>query len=442
MAAGNSAAINARSILAKLRHRQPPTQGELAWVARALADGGISDAQAGAFAMGVCLNGLSDEGRVALTLAMRDSGRVLTWDLDGPVLDKHSTGGVGDCVSLVLAPALAACGAYVPMISGRGLGHTGGTLDKLEAIPGLSTDLDEARFRDVVGRVGCAIVSANADIAPADKRLYAVRDVSSTVDSLDLITASILSKKLAAGLDGLVLDVKVGSGAFMKDLGHAQALAGALTKTANAAKCRTTAVISDMSQPLVPSLGNALEVAEVMRVLTGAGRGPIVDVAATLGGVLLANGGLANDAQAGAEAITKAIRGGAAAERFGTMLAAMGGPVAFVENWQRFLPEATVIREVTAAKDGYVSEIDGEALGLAVVALGGGRVVESDRINPAVGLSDVVRLGRKIRRGQTLAVVHATRSDEADRAAQTVRSAISLGSAKPKVPDLIIERVG
>ena len=253
--------MNARGILAKLRHRQSLTREELVWIAQGLASGDISDAQAGAFAMGVCLTGLSDIGRVALTTAMRDSGVVLNWDLDGPVLDKHSTGGVGDCVSLILAPALAACGAYVPMISGRGLGHTGGTLDKLEAIPGVSTQVDEARLRQIVGQTGCAIVSASADIAPADKRLYAVRDVSSTVDSLDLITASILSKKLAAGLDGLVLDVKVGSGAFMKDIKQAQALAEALTKTANAAKCRTTAIISDMSQPLVPSLGNALEVA-------------------------------------------------------------------------------------------------------------------------------------------------------------------------------------
>ncbi len=437
-----SSQITARVILAKLRHRQTPTRDELTWIAGALADGGLSDAQAGAFAMGVCLNGLSDLGRVALTLAMRDSGRVLKWDLDGPMLDKHSTGGIGDCVSLILAPALAACGAYVPMISGRGLGHTGGTLDKLESIPGLVTDLDEARFRNVVRHVGCAIISANADIAPADRRLYAVRDISSTVDSLDLITASILSKKLAAGLDGLVLDVKVGSGAFMKDLKQAQALAEALTKTANAAKCKTTAVISDMSQPLVPSLGNALEVAEVMRVLTGSGRGPIVDVAAALGGVLLVNGGLADDVQVGADAIVRAIRKGAAAERFGAMVAAMGGPVTFVENWSRFLPEATVIREVTAPADGYVSAIDGEALGFAVVALGGGRNVESDRINPAVGLSDVARLGAKVTRGQTLAVVHATRPDEADRTAQAVRSAITLGSTKPKVPELIIERVG
>ncbi|MFC6639122.1 thymidine phosphorylase [Sulfitobacter sp. JBTF-M27] len=434
--------MNARSILAKLRHRQTPTREELAWMAHALADGEVSDAQAGAFAMGVCLNGLSDVGRVALTLAMRDSGRVLSWNLDGPVLDKHSTGGVGDCVSLVLAPALAACGAFVPMISGRGLGHTGGTLDKLEAIPGVTTQLSEGHFKQIVGQVGCAIVGATADIAPADRRLYAIRDVSSTVDSLDLITASILSKKLAAGLDGLVLDVKVGSGAFMKSLPEAQALAEALTKTANAAKCRTTAVISDMSQPLVPSLGNTLEVAEVMQVLTGSGRGPIVDVAAALGGVLLANAGLAQDVQEGADAIAHAIRKGFAAERFARMLSALGGPVNFNENWRRFLPEATVIRQVSAPHDGYVAKIDGEALGLAVVGLGGGRVVENDRINPAVGLSDVVRLGTKVTRGQTLAVVHAVRSDQGDAAAQAVLQAIKLSGSRPKVPDLIIERVG
>jgi len=434
--------MNARTILAKLRHKQSPNRDELVWFAQALADGTVSDAQAGAFAMGVCHVGLSDVARVALTMAMRDSGRVLKWDMNGPVLDKHSTGGVGDCVSLVLAPALAACGAYVPMISGRGLGHTGGTLDKIEAIPGVSTQLDEAQFRRVVGKVGCAIVGATADVAPADKRLYAVRDVSSTVDSMDLITASILSKKLAAGLQGLVLDVKVGSGAFMKDLPQAQALANALTKTANASGCRTTAVISDMSQPLVSSLGNALEVAEVMRVLTGQTKGPIVSVCAALGGVLLANAGLTHGVQAGADLIVRAIREGHAAERFGMMIAAMGGPVRFVEDYNRFLPEATIIGEVSSEASGYVTAIDGEALGMAVVDLGGGRVVESDQINSAVGLSDVVRLGAKVAKGAPLAVIHAVRANDAERAAQTVRQAIKISDKPVKTPELIIERVG
>jgi thymidine phosphorylase len=434
--------ITARAIIAKLRHRQTPSRQELSWFAQGLADQTVSDAQAGAFAMAVCLNGLGDVGRVALTIAMRDSGSVLSWDLDGPILDKHSTGGVGDCVSLLLAPALAACGAYVPMISGRGLGHTGGTLDKLESIPGVSTQLSERRFREVVGKAGCAIVGATAAIAPADKRLYAVRDVTSTVESLDLITASILSKKLASGLNGLVLDVKTGSGAFMKDIEAARALADALTKTANASGCRTTAVISDMSQPLAPSLGNALEVAEVMRVLTGSPKGPLVDICAALGGVLLANAGLAKDVQAGAEAIVTAIRDGSAAERFGLMIAAMGGPVDFTKNWARFLPEATVIREVEATSAGFITAIDGEALGLAVVALGGGRKVEGDRINPAVGYSDVIRLGSKVTKGQPLGVVHAGRGDKADAAEQAFRAAITIGKTKPKIPDLIHERVG
>ncbi len=433
----------ARDVIATLRQRQTPSRDALAWFAQGLADGAVSDAQAGAFAMAVCLNGLGDVGRVALTMAMRDSGQVMNWKLDGPVLDKHSTGGVGDCVSLVLAPALAACGAYVPMISGRGLGHTGGTLDKLEAIPGLSVGLAADRFREVVRDAGCAIVSATGDIAPADKRLYAIRDVTATVESLDLITASILSKKLAAGLDGLVLDVKVGSGAFMKDMEAARELAMALTRTANAAGCKTSALITDMSQPLAPSLGNALEVVEVMRVLrSGDIRGPLAQACAALGGVLLAGAGLAEDVEEGAGKIGAAIRDGAAAERFGRMIAAMGGPVRFVEDPARFLPEATVIREVSARASGFVQSIDGHALGSAVVALGGGRAVEGDKINPAVGFSDVVRLGARVTKGQPLAVIHAARPDQADRAEATLRAAIVLGAGQPEVPPLIHEQAG
>lgn len=433
---------NARTVLSRLRHGLPLSEAHLQWAAAALADGTLSDAQAGAFAMGVCARGLGEAERTALTLAMRDSGAVLAWDLPGPVLDKHSTGGVGDCVSLVLAPALAACGAYVPMISGRGLGHTGGTLDKLEAIPGLVTQLDEARFRQVVSEAGCAIVSASADMAPADRRLYAIRDVTATVDSLDLITASILSKKLAGGLEGLVLDVKVGSGAFMKDMSAARALAEALVTTANAAGCKSSAVISDMSQPVARSLGNALEVVEVMRVLTAKASGPLVELSAALGGVLLADAGLADDVQAGADAIQSAILDGRAAEHFGRMVSALGGPVHFVENWSRFLPEANVIREVAAPIDGHVIDIDGEALGLAVVALGGGRQVESDAIDPSVGLTHVARLGQVVRKGQPLCVVHAARPDAAEKALRAVRAAITV-SPEPasRLPALIHDRV-
>lgn len=411
-------------------------------MAQGLADGSVSDAQAGAFAMAICMGGLDAAGRAALTLAMRNSGKILEWpDAKGPVLDKHSTGGVGDCVSLVLAPALVACGAVVPMISGRGLGHTGGTLDKLDAIPGLSTDLDESRMRAVVDQAGCAIVGATSDIAPADKRLYAIRDVTATVDSLDLITASILSKKLAAGLDGLVLDVKTGSGAIMKSKEDAKALADALVQTANAAGCKTTAIISDMNSPLVPSLGNALEILEVARVLRGEAKGPIVELCAALGGLLLDGAGLASDVQDGADKIVAAITDGQACEVFADMITAQGGPLAFMDNPSRYLPEANVIREVTAPRDGFVNAIDGEALGMCVVRLGGGRQVEGDVIDPAVGLSNVASLGRAVKKGDVLAVVHAARPDHADRAERDVRAAITLSNVALSRPDLIHARV-
>ena len=387
--------------------------------------------------MAVCLQGLGHAGRTALTLAMQKSGRTLSWDVDGPVLDKHSTGGVGDCVSLVLAPALAACGAYVPMISGRGLGHTGGTLDKMESISGLSTSVDETQFKRIIDQAGCAIVSASADIAPADKRLYAIRDVTATVESLDLITASILSKKLAADLDGLVLDVKVGSGAFMKRLDEARALATALVETSNSAGCPTTALITDMNAPLATSLGNALEVAEVMKVLHGKERGALYELTLALGAQLLFSGGVFDSEDAAREKLSNVIVSGAAAERFGKMIVAMGGPLGFVDNPERYLPEAPVIREITATQTGFVSAINGEALGLAVVDLGGGRQVESDLVDPAVGLSDVATLGAKIEKGQPLARVHAAREGQADRAASAVRQAVALSDTPPVKQTLV-----
>jgi thymidine phosphorylase len=345
-------------------------------------------------------------------------------------------------VSLVLAPALAACGAYVPMISGRGLGHTGGTLDKMEAIPGLSTTLSEAQMRRVVDLAGCAIVSATGQIAPADRRLYAIRDVTATVESLDLITASILSKKLAAGLEGLVLDVKCGSGAFMKTHQEARALATALVETSNAAGCPTTAVISDMNQPLAPSLGNGLEVAEAMRVLTGTASGPLAELTVALGGMALASGGLAETAQQGEAKLRSVVESGQAAERFGRMVAAMGGPLGFVEDWPRFLPEATVIREVQAGQAGYITSMDGEAMGLAVIALGGGRQVETDKVDPAVGLSDVLPLGTAVSPDTPLLRIHAARGGQADEAEAMLRRAITIGPAPAPLPPLIHERLG
>lgn len=434
--------MEARRVIAAIRDGAAVPDAQIAAFVRGLTDGSVSDAQAGAFTMAVLLKKLAPQARRALTLAMRDSGRTLEWETDRPVLDKHSTGGIGDCVSLVLAPALAACGAAVPMISGRGLGHTGGTLDKLEAIPGVTTELETARLQKIVQEVGVVIAAASKHVAPADKRLYAIRDVSGTVESIDLITASILAKKLAAGLDGLVLDVKQGTGAFMKDRDAARGLATSLVETANAAGCKCSALITDMDQPLAPAAGNALEVAEAMRALTGEANGRLARLTCYLGGEALYQGGLSDRAEDGVRRIHRALKDGQAAETFGRMLGALGGPLQFVDTWRRFLPEATIIREVPAQAPGYVESIDGEALGHAVIALGGGRQVETDRIDPAVGLSDILPLGAEVAQGQPLMRIHASRAAHADAAEAIVQNAIGIGPKVLLEKPLILERIG
>jgi thymidine phosphorylase len=434
--------MDARGIIARLRQGQRPSADELGWFAQGLASGEVTDAQAGAFAMAVCLKGLGEKGRVALTKGMRGSGITLEWDLPGPVLDKHSTGGVGDCVSLVLAPALAACGAYVPMISGRGLGHTGGTLDKLESIPGYTTQVSVERLQRLTAEIGCVIVGASADIAPADKRLYAIRDVTGTVESIDLITASILSKKLAAGLEALVLDVKVGSGAFLATMEEAEALAEALVSTAQGAGCMTRALITDMDEPLIAAAGNALEVIEVMETLTGtAVTTRLWDLTVALGGEALALGGIAADAEDGAGRIAEALESGQAAESFGEMVAALGGPVDFVERWPDRLPSAPVVMEVPAPVEGVVTAIDTRAVGEAVVALGGGRRKETDRVNPSVGLSEIAALGEEVSPDLPIARIHAASEDAAEAAARALLAAFSIGEEAPQRP-LIHKRLG
>jgi thymidine phosphorylase len=341
-----------------------------------------------------------------------------------------------------MAPALVACGAYVPMISGRGLGHTGGTLDKLEAIPGFRTGLTEAALRKQISDVKCAIVAASADLAPADRRLYAIRDVSGTVESIDLITASILSKKLAAGLEALVLDVKCGSGAFMKTPERAEALARALVATAQGAGCMTSALITDMSQPLATAAGNALEVIEVMETLTGTSVNTALwDLTVALGGEALALAGLAADPKDGEGRISEALQSGAAAEIFGRMVAAQGGPADFVERWPDRLPSAPVVLEVPALADGYVSTIDGEALGHAVVNLGGGRMREGDKVNPSVGLSDLAGVGEEMGAGVPLAMVHAGTEDAARAAVRVVQAAYVVSETAPNEPALIQKRI-
>ncbi len=410
--------------------------------ARGLADGGVSDAQAGAFAMAVKLRGLAADARTALTEGMRDTGDVLAWDMPAPVVDKHSTGGVGDCISLPLAPALAACGVFVPMVSGRGLGHTGGTLDKLEAIPGYTVEQPEERFRAIVSEVGCAIVGASARIAPADKRLYAVRDVTASVESVDLITASILSKKLAAGLQVLVLDVKTGSGAFLPGAEETRALARALVDTANGAGCRTAALVTDMDAPICGVAGNALEVGEVMRFLTGAGdNADMRALTCALGGEALALAGIAADADEGAGRIDAALRSGAAAERFGRMVAAQGGPSDFCEGWAGYLPGAPVQRDVFPEAPGTVARVDTRAVGLAVVALGGGRRREGDRIDPRVGFTGLAVPGDSVGPERPLARVHAADEAEAETAGVALRAAFRLGESGARGA-LVRDRIG
>lgn len=394
-------------------------------IAGGLADGSVSDAQAGAFAMAVLTRGLDAGGRVALTRAMRDSGHVMRWDLPGPVVDKHSTGGIGDTVSLILAPLVAACGGYVPMISGRGLGHTGGTLDKLEAVPGFRAALPEDEFRRIVADQGCAIVAAGRDLAPADARLYAIRDETATVGSIDLITASILSKKLAAGLDALVLDVKQGSGAFLRGMDAAQALARALVSTAEGAGCRARAYITDMDQPLARAAGNALELREAIAVLNGTGRGALRDLSLSLSSACLRLAGLADGAE-------RALECGAAAERFARMIAAQGGPADLLEHPDRYLPAAPVILPVPGR--GRVAAIDTEALGHAVVALGGGRLYAGDRIDPRVGLADLLRIGEEAGEGRPLGFVHAATLPAAEAAVASVQSAYLLGEGPASGP--------
>ncbi|MCY4303294.1 MAG: thymidine phosphorylase [Aestuariivita sp.] len=437
--------MDARSIISRLKRGEEVTKEELHWFATGLSDGSVSDAQAGAFAMCICLRGLSSSNRIALTLAMRNSGQLLSWKgIEGPVIDKHSTGGVGDCVSLVLIPALAACGGYIPKISGRGLGHTGGTLDKLEAIPGVKTQVSSDQLKCILKEAGCAIVGATSRIAPADKRLYAVRDVTATVDSVDLIAASILSKKLAVNPDALVLDVKVGRGALVKTISEAQMLATVLTDIANSNefKCKTTALITDMNQPLAPVLGNALELREVMRVLTGdTNSGALLEVVSALGGELLSNTNLAEDRHQGVDKVKQTIRDGRAAEHFNKMIYAMGGPATFCHDWDQVLPCAKVIHEVVASSEGYICSVNGERLGLAVIDLGGGRKVETDSINASVGISAILRIGTKVDKGQPIALIHAQKKEDAFNAERVILDAIKLSSTPPIIPVLIHDRV-
>ena len=420
---------------------------EISQLVAGITDGSVSDAQVGAFAMAVVWRDMTAAERVALTGAMTRSGEVLNWSgagLRGPALDKHSTGGVGDKVSLLLAPIVAACGGAVPMISGRGLGHTGGTLDKLESIPGYDVAPSPERLRATVAHAGCAIVGQTGSLAPADRRLYAVRDATGTVESIPLIVASILSKKLAAGLDALVMDVKVGSGAFLPELGAARELAQAIVEVAIGNGLPTVALLTDMNQVLGRSAGNALEVREAIDHLTGAAADArLREVTLALSAELLVLGGVAPTRDQALTAATEALDDGRAAARFAAMVSALGGPSDLLETPDRHLPAAPSVTAVFPERDGVVTTVDVRALGLAIIGLGGGRARESDAIDHAVGLTEVAAIGDAVGPGgRPLAVVHARDADAVAGAADELRRAYGLGDAPALAGPAVIERLG
>jgi len=435
-----------QEIIRRKRDGHELTPEEIAFVVRGIHDGSLSEGQVAAFAMAVFFRGMTVPERVALTLGLARSGIMLDWrdlDLPGPILDKHSSGGVGDKVSLMLAPIVAACGGFVPMISGRGLGHTGGTLDKLSAISGYDVQPDIATFRKVVREVGCAVIGQTDDLAPADRRLYATRDVTGSVESIPLLVSSILSKKVAEGLDGLAMDVKCGSGAFCDTEEMARDLARSLVDVANRAGLPTVALITDMDRVLGREVGNALEVAETVAYLTGSGpREPrLHEVTMALAGEMLMLGKLAADVAEGRARAEAALADGRAAETFARMVSALGGPADFLERSGRYLGHAPVVKPCTAERSGHVAGMNAREIGIAVVELGGGRRHADDAIDPSVGLTEFVDVGRQIRGGEPLCLVHAASEADAERAIALIRRAVRIEEAAPREIPVTLERV-
>jgi len=410
---------------------------EISQFVRGLTDDSFSEGQVAALAMAIYLNGMNVDEIVALTLAMRDSGTVLNWQgkLNGPVVDKHSTGGVGDKVTLMLAPMVAACGAFMPSIAGRGLGHTGGTVDKLETIPGYSCTQPLDKIEQLLPQLGCVIVGQSSQLAPADRRLYAIRDVTATVESIPLITASILSKKLSEGLDALVMDVKIGNGAIMRTVDDASALASSIVNVANGAGVPTRALLTDMNQILGRTAGNALEVVETLDYLTGKYREPrLHQVTLELGANMLMLGGLHKDKASAIAALEYSLSSGKAAEIFAQMVSALGGPVDLLEKPQQYLASAPVVQDIVAPTSGYLNYTNTVGLGMAVVRLGGGRSHPSQQIDPAVGFSHILAGGSKVQQGDVIACVHAASIEAATIASAEYLAALSIAEQVTPAP--------
>lgn len=433
-----------QEIIRKKRDGHQLSAEEISFMVRGLHDESISEGQVAAFAMAVFFQGMSMSERVTLTREMTQSGEILDWQslgLSGPVVDKHSTGGVGDKVSLMLAPIVAACGGFVPMISGRGLGHTGGTLDKLDSIPGYNTTPDNELFRSTVKKAGCAIIGQTAQLAPADKRFYGIRDVTATVESIPLITASILSKKLAAGLDALVMDVKTGSGAFAAEMSMAEELATSIVTVANGAGLKTSALITDMDQVLGAHVGNALEVMESVAFLKNECEPRLKEVVLALAAEMLHLSGLAATYDEGLTRAGVSLSSGAAHEHFAKMVVALGGPVDFMDAYQSYLPSAEITKPCPAARDGFICTVDTRGVGVAVIGLGGGRQRAADPIDYSVGFSDVAHVGQAVRRGDPVAMIHARDLSSADAASDALAAAFVISDKPVKPNEMILKHV-
>ena len=430
-----------QEIIRKKRDGHPLSDSEIQYYIEGIANGSVSESHIAAFCMAVIFKGMSVEETFSLTDQMVKSGDKLNWkDLDGPVVDKHSTGGVGDKVSLMLAPIVASCGIYNPMISGRGLGHTGGTLDKLESIPGYNTTPDNSLFHSVVENVGCAIIGQTANLAPADKMIYGVRDVTATVESVPLITASILSKKVAAGLDGLVMDIKTGNGAFAENLDFARNVGNSIIQVAKQFGMKTSAMITDMNQPLGDTIGNALEIKEVIDYLTGVRQeSRLHEVVLALAAKMLVVAGLVDSTDEGIQKAKDVLDNGHAAETFEKMVSELGGLNDILKISDSHFKSASVVKPIPASQSGYVSEIDTRAVGLAVVELGGGRKKASDSIDHSVGFTHVLGLGEKVEAGQALGYVHAQNEDQANLSIQMVNDAYSISDSSFLQTPTIIE---
>ena len=428
-----------QEIIRKKRDKQVLSKEEIQFYIQGVTDGSISEGQIAAMCMAIYFNDLNLDERTALTLAMRDSGDSLNWDkynLNAPALDKHSTGGVGDVVSLMLAPMLAACGGFVPMIAGRGLGHTGGTLDKLESIKGFDIFPSPQKMQEMVKQIGCVIVGQTGNLAPADRKIYATRDVTATVENLSLITASILSKKLAEGLTSLVMDVKVGNGAFMPTYELSRELAQSIAQVATHAGCQTTALLTDMNEVLASSAGNAVEVREAVRYLRGEGsRNPrLHEITLALGAEALVNGKLAASREEARAKLQAVLDNGKAYELFEKMVVAQGGSTAFEQ-----LPQAAVVKPVLAQAAGYIQSMNTRDIGVAVINLGGGRRVASDTIDHSVGFDEILPIGARVETDTPIAMIHAQSEAAWQAAAQAYRNAVGIGDKQPESRAMVYE---